>query len=177
MHHQKIRISIKISSKIYVVVCCGTRMVSFTLLNTSVEIWICDHIWNNCHSFHNLADIIKCIFAKEKYWCVLLIKISFRYAASGSIEDQYTLIRVVVVITWNNNMKTIFSRYRNSHYKVNAVVRPSYLYKGNPCTGKMVSLYWTTSHTFSVLTSPNVGLESLYITVAWWRHQMETFSA
>ena len=34
------------------------------------------------------------------------------------------------------------AKYRDSHYKDVMVVRPSYLYNGNPCTGKMTSLYW-----------------------------------
>ena len=33
-------------------------------------------------------------------------------------------------------------QYRDSHYKDDTVVRPSYLYQGNLHTGKMASLYW-----------------------------------
>ena len=57
------------------------------------------------------------------------------------------------------NTKTIFTRYRDSHYKDKTVVRPcylyngnsyilynensySYLYNGNSYTGKLASLYW-----------------------------------
>ena len=184
MYHQKIRTSIKISSKIYVVVCCGTRMVSFTLLYTLVEILIGDYIWNNCHSFHNLADINKMYFRKRKYWCVLLIQISFGYAVSGSIKNEFTLIRVVV---WRKKTsshylkqyypQTIFLCIRIPIIKLRRSWDRLIFIKGNPWTDRMVSLYWTTSHTFSVLTPPNIGLESLYITVVWWRHQMETFSA
>ena len=32
--------------------------------------------------------------------------------------------------------------YGDSHYKDKMVVRPSYLYNGNPYTGKMIYLYW-----------------------------------
>ena len=32
--------------------------------------------------------------------------------------------------------------YRNSHHKHRMVMRPSYLYNGNPYTGKTASLYW-----------------------------------
>ena len=38
--------------------------------------------------------------------------------------------------------KDCLSWYRDSYYKVEMVVRPSYLYDGNPYTGKTVSLYW-----------------------------------
>ena len=38
--------------------------------------------------------------------------------------------------------KDSLSRYGDSHYKDETVVRPSYLYNGNPYTAKMISLYW-----------------------------------
>ena len=37
--------------------------------------------------------------------------------------------------------KYLISRYMDSHDKDKTVVRPSYLYNGNSCTGKMVLLY------------------------------------
>ena len=40
------------------------------------------------------------------------------------------------------NIKTIFPRYGDSHVKDKAVVRLSYLYYGDPYTGKTTSLYW-----------------------------------
>ena len=39
------------------------------------------------------------------------------------------------------NMKTVFPRYGDSHYKDETFMRPSYLYNGNPYTGKTTSLY------------------------------------
>ena len=40
------------------------------------------------------------------------------------------------------NIKTVFSRYGDSHVKDKTVGRPSYLYHGDPYTGKTTSLYW-----------------------------------
>ena len=40
------------------------------------------------------------------------------------------------------NIKTVFPRYGVSHVKDKAVVRPSYLWHGDPYTGKTTSLYW-----------------------------------
>ena len=42
--------------------------------------------------------------------------------------------------------KDRLSRYGDFHYKDKAVVRPSYIYNGNPYTGKTASLYWDTRH-------------------------------
>ena len=45
--------------------------------------------------------------------------------------------------TWAHfNMKTIFPRYGDIHYKDKTVVRLSYHDKGNPYTDKTTSLYW-----------------------------------
>ena len=39
--------------------------------------------------------------------------------------------------TWGHlNIKTVFPRYGNSHVKDKKVLRPSYLYHGDPYTGK-----------------------------------------
>ena len=40
------------------------------------------------------------------------------------------------------SIKTVFSRYRDTHFKDKMDVRPSYLYDGNPFADKMVSSYW-----------------------------------
>ena len=40
------------------------------------------------------------------------------------------------------NIKTIFPRYGDSHVKDKIVAIPSYLWHGDPYTGKMTSLYW-----------------------------------
>ena len=40
------------------------------------------------------------------------------------------------------NIKTVFSRYGDSHVKDKTVARPSYLWHGDPYTGKTTSLYW-----------------------------------
>ena len=40
------------------------------------------------------------------------------------------------------NIKTIFPRYGDSHVKDKMVMRPSYLWYGDPYTGKTTSLYW-----------------------------------
>ena len=40
------------------------------------------------------------------------------------------------------NIKRVFQVHGYFHYKDKTVVRPSYLYYGNPNTGKMTSLYW-----------------------------------
>ena len=41
------------------------------------------------------------------------------------------------------NIKTVFFRYMDFHYKDKTVMRLSYLYNGNPQTRTMTSLYWT----------------------------------
>ena len=40
------------------------------------------------------------------------------------------------------NIKTLFPRYGDSHDKDKTVARPSYLWHRNPCTDKMIYLYW-----------------------------------
>ena len=40
------------------------------------------------------------------------------------------------------NTKTVFPRYGDSHVKDKKVARPSYLWHGDPYTGKTTSLYW-----------------------------------
>ena len=40
------------------------------------------------------------------------------------------------------NIKTVFPRYGDSHVKDKTVDRPSYLWHGDPYTGKTTSLYW-----------------------------------
>ena len=39
------------------------------------------------------------------------------------------------------NIKTVFPGYRDSHFKDEMAMRPSFLYYGNPYTGKRASLY------------------------------------
>ena len=53
-----------------------------------------------------------------------------------------------VVLNWSISgprFNDRVSRYRNSHYNDNAVVRPRYLYNGNSYTGKTIPLYWNIS--------------------------------
>ena len=46
------------------------------------------------------------------------------------------------------NTKTPSNQYRDSHYNDETAVKPSYIYNGNPYTGKRVSLYWNGAHVF-----------------------------
>ena len=41
------------------------------------------------------------------------------------------------------NIKTIFSRYEDSHVKGKTVMRPSYLYYGDPYAGNTVTAPWS----------------------------------
>ena len=54
------------------------------------------------------------------------------------------------------NIKTVFPGYRDSHYKDKTVVRPSYLYNGNPYAGKM---------TYGPQVLTHVQAYSRYITI------------
>ena len=40
------------------------------------------------------------------------------------------------------NIKTVYPRYSNLMFKYKTVARPSYLWHGDPYTGKTISLYW-----------------------------------
>ena len=56
------------------------------------------------------------------------------------------------------NIMILSNQYRDSHYKDETVVRPSYLYNGNSYTGKKASfidplLYWTSPITLEKLGS------------------------
>ena len=49
------------------------------------------------------------------------------------------------------NIKTVFSRYGDSHVKNKTIVRLSYLYNGNSYTDKTTSLYWDGPHVPQVI--------------------------
>ena len=57
--------------------------------------------------------------------------------------------------THHFNIKTIFIRYRDSHYKDKMVVRPCHFYNGDSKTAKTASLQWN---------SPLVSTENLSLT-------------
>ena len=51
------------------------------------------------------------------------------------------------------DIKSLF-RYGDSHYKDKTVVRPSYLYNGNPFTGTATSSYWDGPQRLNTQTHP-----------------------
>ena len=67
------------------------------------------------------------------------------------------------------NIKTSFPRYEDSNVKDKTVVRQSYIHHGDPCTGKMSSLYWdgprpTISYQ-RIATAPTSLLQRLSLSV------------
>ena len=65
------------------------------------------------------------------------------------------------------NIKMSSEHYRDSHYKDKTVVRPSYLYNGNPCLERQ-SLYWNKA-LFSVVAFKVLFIwnSMLYWTMLW----------
>ena len=79
---------------------------------------------------------------KWSWNCLILIQIILVHIRLHSTLKQVP----VFYIGWGPgphlNIKTVFPRYVDYHVKDKTAVRPSYLWHGDPYTGKMTSLYW-----------------------------------
>ena len=85
------------------------------------------HIW---HSSYNV------------YWCPGDARNkSISSNAINLIHHQYSDVSTRAL----SQCKDGLSRCEDFHYKDKMVMRPSYLYNGNPYTGKTTSLYWDAS--------------------------------
>ena len=124
----------------------------------------------------------------KKYVIVSICNIIF-----GGVSLRISIGGVSLLLPWGGfDIKMLSYQYRNSHYEYNIVSWPSYLYNGNSQIVKdgLVSKYgpgdlalvlnlgdhliswWPVACRHTIFIWFN--LDSSW---AWWRHQMETFSA
>ena len=75
----------------------------------------------------------------------------------------------VILFRAPSQYKGPLSWYRDSHYKDETVIRPSYLYDGNLYSGKTVPLYWNGPMPLSILIIiPYQCVNSLWPSDAIW---------
>ena len=86
-------------------------------------------------------------------WCLfVLISNKFRSISSLKLTIYISLLKLSRDICTLTPFQYIdrLSRFANYHCKDNTAARPSYLYNGNPYTGKTASFYWD-DHLFVLL--------------------------
>ena len=150
----------------------------------------CVGMWCSLQWYHNGRDRVS---NHQPYDCLLnrLLRRRSKKTAKPCVTGDRWIPRTngqlreksFHLMTSSCNIKNIgfvqckdhFSMYRHSNYKDKTVIRPSYLYHQDLCTGKTSSLWWAKSFSFIVSNlAPSYKLQNLFDHVCLlWCHQMD----
>ena len=119
-----------------------------------------------------LTENVLHIWINAMFLC--MISILFQYIALHTDLLKYQTISVLSLFTLKHLFH--FSNWRTLLFKSNRIYSLLYIYENDLCTD---ALHFEVEHghnCFSCLCMPQCFLACSSV-MAWWRHQMETFSA
>ena len=107
------------------------------------QIWffICGVLW---HSIERISEEVLKISIHIMCWNITLLKLIPYHPGDNELSHIWILICTPLTVESGPhlNIKMVFTGMEIFHYKDKMVMKPSYLYNGNPYTGKTASLNW-----------------------------------